>query len=300
VQTLAGYYWVLAQNVSTGCTNRMYNCVYITIDPVLPVSVTISPSANPVNAGLPVTFTATPVNEGPGPIYQWKVNGFNVGSNLPSFTYQPVNGDVVTCVLTSDLPCATNNPATSNAIVMEVNGVPVNATVTGGSQPGETKCYNASEVLTIGGNGTAFVMQPGSSTTMIAGVRILYKPGTKAMAGCYMHGYISTQYCGQQAPTIPATVTAVNEVPSMSLERPMFNLYPNPTSGNFTIEQKSGVLYEKVKVEIYTIRGERMMSEELSGQKKHEFWLSDLPNGLYIVKVFADDNLQTFKLVKTR
>ena len=87
----------------------------------LPVSVSIAASANPVCAGTSVTFTATPTNGGTTPSYQWKVNGTNVGTDNPVYSYIPTNGDIVTCVLTSNATCATDNPATSNPITMTVN-----------------------------------------------------------------------------------------------------------------------------------------------------------------------------------
>jgi len=95
------------------------------VNPVLPVSVSIAASANPVCEGIPVTFTATPTNGGSSPAYQWRVNGINVGANNPVYTYTPVNGDVITCILTSNVDCPTGNPATSNAIIMTVNPRPV-------------------------------------------------------------------------------------------------------------------------------------------------------------------------------
>ncbi len=82
----------------------------------IPVSVSIVASENPVCTGTSVTFTATPVNPGTSPVYQWKINGTNVGSNNPVYAYMPVNGDDVICVFTSNTSCATNNPATSNTI----------------------------------------------------------------------------------------------------------------------------------------------------------------------------------------
>jgi hypothetical protein len=99
--------------------------VTITINNNLPVSVTISASANPVCSGTSVTYTATPVNGGTTPAYQWKVNGTNVGTNSSTYTYTPSNGDAVTCVMTSNATCATDNPATSNTITMEVNPLPL-------------------------------------------------------------------------------------------------------------------------------------------------------------------------------
>jgi uncharacterized protein (TIGR02145 family) len=101
------------------------NTITMTVSSNLPVSETISANANPVCAGSSVTFTATPVNGGTSPTYQWEVNGINAGTNSNLFTYIPSNNDVVSCLLTSNLTCTTGNPATSNPITMTINGNPV-------------------------------------------------------------------------------------------------------------------------------------------------------------------------------
>jgi uncharacterized protein (TIGR02145 family) len=93
----------------------------VTVLPKLPVSITISASNNSVCAGTPVSFTATPVNGGLNPFYQWKVNGINVGSNLPGYSYTPLNGDIVSCALTSSETCTSGNPAMSNQVIMVIN-----------------------------------------------------------------------------------------------------------------------------------------------------------------------------------
>ncbi|HUX97097.1 MAG TPA: gliding motility-associated C-terminal domain-containing protein, partial [Bacteroidales bacterium] len=99
------------------------NTVTMVVDPALPVSVTIAEDANDVCEGITVSFTATPVNEGVTPSYQWSVNGLNAGGNLPAFSYVPVNGDVVNLILTSSETCQSGGPATSNNITMNVNPV---------------------------------------------------------------------------------------------------------------------------------------------------------------------------------
>ncbi|MCX6277795.1 MAG: hypothetical protein NT004_06840 [Bacteroidetes bacterium] len=86
----------------------------------VPVSISIVASANPVCQGASVTFTATPANGGTAPAYQWKINGINAGTNSNSYTYIPVNGDVVICILTSNATCVSGNPATSNTVMMTV------------------------------------------------------------------------------------------------------------------------------------------------------------------------------------
>ena len=101
------------------------NPVTMTVNPVLPASVTIAASANPVCAGTSVTFTATPVYGGTSPQFQWKVNGFNAGTNSLLYSYIPLNGDMVWCVMTSNLMCVSGSPAASDKIIMVSSPVPV-------------------------------------------------------------------------------------------------------------------------------------------------------------------------------
>ena len=124
------------------------NFVTMIVNPMQPVSVTITPSLNPVCAGTTVLFTAHPVNEGSSPVYEWKVNGVNAGTNSSTFTCIPVNNDQVSCVMTSSLTvCVTNNPATSNTVIMQVDqNHPVSLTVSASPNPvcaGNTVLFTA-------------------------------------------------------------------------------------------------------------------------------------------------------------
>jgi len=97
----------------------MSNTIILTTIPVAVVEVSIFASANPVCSGSLVTFTAIPVNGGENPIYQWKVNDVNVGTNIPVYIFIPINGQEITCTLTSSLPLSTGT-AISNPFTMTV------------------------------------------------------------------------------------------------------------------------------------------------------------------------------------
>ena len=96
------------------------------VNPNLPVSIgiTVDPSGN-ICEGTTVTFTGAAINGGTAPAYQWQVNTVNAGSNMADFTYTPINGDVITCIVTSNEICTSGNPATSNPITMSVAAMPV-------------------------------------------------------------------------------------------------------------------------------------------------------------------------------
>ncbi|MCX6250284.1 MAG: SBBP repeat-containing protein [Bacteroidetes bacterium] len=122
------------------------NAISMTVNPLNPVSVSISTSQNPFCQGSTVTFAATPINGGTTPTYLWKVNGIGVGSNNPDYSYTPANGDLVTCVLNSNIACPTGNPATSNTITMVENTVnPVSIVIT---TPVTTVCSGTSVIFT--------------------------------------------------------------------------------------------------------------------------------------------------------
>src|SRR6202007_2125430 len=66
-------------------------------------------------------FSPSTTNAGTSPAYQWKLNGTNVATSLTYSTNTLVNGDVVSCVLTSNAVCATPTTANSNNITMAVS-----------------------------------------------------------------------------------------------------------------------------------------------------------------------------------
>ncbi|MDO9185723.1 MAG: PKD domain-containing protein [Bacteroidia bacterium] len=103
------------------------NSIGITITPNLNSSVSItSLPAGPICAGTPVTFTATPVNGGLTPVYQWQLNGINVGSNSSVFTSSVLtDGDSVNCILISNAVCIMSSMVTSNSIIVAVNLPPI-------------------------------------------------------------------------------------------------------------------------------------------------------------------------------
>lgn len=146
------------------------------------VSITASPVGG-VCAGTSVTFTATPVNGGSGPAYQWTVNGSVVGTNSATYSYVPKAGDAVACTMTSNEACATGSPATSNTITEIVNALPAVTVV----PPTTSACSGISTTLTASGGNTyswstsastaAIIVNPTAST----GYRVT---ATNTATGC--------------------------------------------------------------------------------------------------------------------
>jgi hypothetical protein len=141
---------VLTSNATcAGPVAAASNNIVMTVNPVLIPSVSIT--ANPGNticAGTSVTFTATPVNGGTAPSYQWKLNGSSSGTNSSTYTSSILNNtDVVSCVVTSNATCASPATATSNNITMTVNPA-LTPSVSITANPGNTICAGTSVTFT--------------------------------------------------------------------------------------------------------------------------------------------------------
>ena len=106
------------------CGNSAPQIIAITVTPLVVPTLSIIANSTSICTGTSVTFTATPANEGPSPVYQWKKNGVNVGTNSTTFIDATlINGDIINCTLTSNASCANPVVVTSMNITMVVSNV---------------------------------------------------------------------------------------------------------------------------------------------------------------------------------
>jgi len=99
---------------------------FSTVQPV-PVSASIAGN-NIVIQGYPTILTASGVNIGPWPVYEWQDSTGNhtwqtiSNSNQSSYQYTPVSsGDKIRCKIYSSLNCVQNESAFSNSIIFVIN-----------------------------------------------------------------------------------------------------------------------------------------------------------------------------------
>jgi hypothetical protein len=181
-----------------------------------------------------VTFTATPTNGGSTPLYQWKVNGANVGTNINTYSFVPANNDLITCVLTSNVTCAAGSPATSNIVTMTVNALPI-PTLTS-SDADNILCSGTSVTFTAGG-GTSynfrvggFSMQIGTSATYI----------TSSLINGQVVDVIVTNTSGCTATSAPIT-NFVNGLPFIFVTTPP-TCSPDLTTYSLAVAVSPGIV----------------------------------------------------------
>jgi hypothetical protein len=122
----------------------------------------VSAGASPgttICSGTTTTFTATPVNGGPTPTYQWYKNNLPAGTGNTYIDNTLNNSDVVYCTMTSSALCPTPAVSNSNNLLMSVTTT-LTPTVQLTAIPGPTICagstasFNAQ--ITYGGISPAY------------------------------------------------------------------------------------------------------------------------------------------------
>ncbi len=252
------------------CANASQTLSF-TVYPSLPVSVGIEADAVEVCEGTAVVFTATPVNGGDNPHYQWQVNAADVGDNLPEFTYEPDDGDQVQVILTSDALCATGSPATSDVVTMTVH---FNPEVSWTHFEPDTLCLDDEPVPLSGG------LPEGGEYSGNGVVDNVFYP-TEAGLGAHeiVYTYIDEFGCSGEA----SYELFVEECDDTGLETPLLptvNIYPNPAKDKLFVE----VNLPPERISIFNVMGQRIFSLETApGLDVYECDVQDLPRGMYLI-----------------
>ena len=167
------------------------NTVTVTVNPNLDPITSVTTPGTTVCAGVPVAYHAHGIN---GLVYQWKVNGANAGLSDSTYTYVPLNGDSVKCVVTAPVGgCYIVNPDSSLNIGMTViaDTTPV-VTITGSS----SVCQGTADTFHLSANitGGAYHWYVNSASTGTTATSYSYTPVngdnircvlTAPGAGCY-------------------------------------------------------------------------------------------------------------------
>jgi hypothetical protein len=127
-----------------------------------------------------------------------------------------------------------------------------------------------------------------------------YSKISNDMPGLYLATFNLTDPSGNKA----RTVTRLVVVPEESLtgvketEAGVFNLYPNPSTGKFTIELEEGSGINTVKV--YSILGSLVAAQAVNKEKSVGIDLSAEKDGVYIVRMEAEGKSYTRKITLVR
>jgi hypothetical protein len=175
-----------------------------------------------------------------------------------------------------------------------LNRLVENVTVTNGQE----LCFDAVQNVSV----QDLLVQSGGTIHLVAGQSVLLLPGVIVEANGYLRAWIDTDgmYC-MNAKAIVAV--ADQPIPEIMFEeaKPLaegIRVFPNPTTGIFTLELPATSESTTANVEIYGMMGELVQQKTLFGEKSHQFNLSNQPRGIYIVRVLIGENLYMEKVIR--
>ena len=288
---------------------------YVTVaNPVTPaVSIT---SSDPVVCApkktTPVVFTASPVQPGAAPIYQWKKNGLPVGSNLPSYSTTINDSDVIFCVMRSSAACHTaefvySNPITERIADLVVPSVVVTADPGTDVQKGTSVVFSA----TVG-------LAKDTLNTHLYYTYQWYKNNV-AIAGATSVAYTTSNYSNNDG--ISCTVTSHNTCGTASNTQQVFmtvgtlgvqnataaaitavQVVPNPNKGTFVVKGSlATTAEEEVALDVTNMLGQVVYTNKViahDGKIDQQVQLKNsLANGMYLLNLRTATDHKVFHFV---
>lgn len=221
------YYVKLINSCTNGGAGVTSNNAVITVTPnVTPsVSIALTGGTNPTCLGEELTFTASPINEGVAPTYQWYINNTpvdgEVNSTFTTDTY--TNGSIVKVVLTSSILCVTSQTATSNEITISAAATP-SLTITNPSAVCAPTTVNlTAPAVTAGSSNVTTKEYYPTLNDAENGTNALTAPSAIAVSGIYFIKAINNTNCYDIAAVVvridngvPAQPSAITGLTSVS------------------------------------------------------------------------------------
>lgn len=156
------------------------------------------------------------------------------------------------------------------------------------------------------------VIYPGTQgyATDIFSLFLLYAPPE----GSFSHGsyYITLEDCQKNNdlqspqsindPSEPASAPGGNASLGSSGSGPSHDpscrVYPNPTTGLITLDFAGMNDPGGVQTEVYSLLGEKIMSQKLGSEQGHTLSLAGRPNGNYLLRLYSKEKVVTVKILK--
>jgi len=167
----------------------------------------------------------------------------------------------------------------------------------------DVECFFALNNIFVAGEGYTFTVAGNGEATLAAGQSIKMLPGTIVESGGYLMAYITAEDpCGRPFATeeLPAKDEVINPIDVVDENDGslFFTLYPNPALSEVYIEMGGLNNESDVTIEVYSLMGERVYSEQVPAQKSFVLNLLEQQAGVYIVRIIQDNKVAVERLIK--
>jgi len=312
-------------NIPVSWNGYKYRCLVDTDTSnvfVVSVNSTLTPSVNitgcptyTCSANNTVTLTATPINGGTNPIYQWQdsinTTGWRniTGATTSSLIYNgAANGHAVRCLMTSNIICASPANVVSNKWNFNVYpSLTASVSITGNTTVSSGSGTTLTAVATNGGSTVSYQWQDStgpSSWKNIVGAMSATLSYTPVQTGnkvrCIMSGNkICTAPYPATSNVLVFTVNTVTAVSTISADRYGIRYYPNPVNSVLNIDSlRPADKWQSLTIS--SLDGKQLLtSKNISGLIHVALNVERLPAGQYIAVLRRKQGLSIYlKFVK--
>src|SRR6185436_8406300 len=273
----AGSYTV---QITNACGTATSSAVVVTVNSN-PSSVITPSGPTAICDGQSITLS---VLSGTNKVYQWKKGGVDISGATASTYVTTIGGNYKATVTNTVTGCSST---TASSTVVTLNPLPP-ANIT--PQGPTTFCAGGS-VLLKGNSGTGFTYHWKKGGVNISGAT--NKNYTATLAGVYKIKVTDANGCSKLSTGVTVTVpckdginTGTENTGSEGID---FIVYPNPTSGEFTI-QFSEIISEPVQIEIVDLIG-RVLEKFETKEQTIVLNRSNLASGIYYLSATTKDKM---------
>ncbi len=271
----------------------------------VPAGVLVTHLPDTACSGTPITFTATAINGGTAPYYQWIKGGAIVGTGN-TFIYSPTAADTIGVQMVSSIVCHTPDTATSSSSFVIYPTLVPTALIT--YTPNDTVAFLGAivtffcEATYVGATPTYQwyvnkVAVPGATNSSYA--RHVYENDT---VRCVVNSSIVCAIPRRDTSNAVIIYASFLDVNGINVGGTNVNVFPNPTSGDFTLTGSVATKNNnEVLIEVRDLKGSVVYRKNImiqNGKVNEQLSLKgQLADGMYLLRIQSDIEEKQLKIV---
>ncbi|HYV90676.1 MAG TPA: T9SS type A sorting domain-containing protein [Chitinophagales bacterium] len=272
-------------NASDICNSIDDNCNGVTDENAITATITPSGSVSTCS-GVAITLTA---NAGAGISYQWLKNSATIpGATNATYSLTKAAGYQVSEI--NNFSCASTSAVTTLSVISSPAATISYTTLDLCGQSSITLTANSGSGLTYqwlkGGNNISGATNQTYITTTTGTYKVVV---TKTNGGC-----------SKTSAGVKVVKTCKESSGSNGFSNAEMNIYPNPTTGTFTFDLKlNNEENEEAVIQVLNMMGQVVYDKTTTvanGVLQKEIQLSDVANGVYLVKVTVNGDVYSAQI----
>lgn len=272
----------------------------VVIDNVNP-TISINADVLEICSGELITFESTSVFGGANPSYDWLVNGVSTGIDNATFSSDLLtNHDTIICLMSSSESCANSDVVSSEPVVVTVNP---NLLLNIELEASDTAiCYGDTVTFTANSEnqGSSPIYQWLVNESFVNGNGNEFVSGDLTDGDSVSCVLVSSEFCVlnnniQSPPILMSVDSCLVAVFDEQMASSEIALFPNPTTGLFSIKYEGQSEY--FELQIQDAQGRILRKENFSSFDTSFFDISSFNSGIYFIKIIGLHNSYNFKII---